>query len=87
MELTPEECAILQACAMGLPPERIAATCALTVSTVQADLRIIQQKLGVGSKLEAVLVALGHGLIPWPATLAPLPLVGQAPSPDGQTAA
>ncbi len=31
-----------------------------------AELVTIQQKLGVGSKLEAVLIALRDGLIAWP---------------------
>jgi hypothetical protein len=68
---------VLQLLAAGLRPEAVADRLGISVHTVRSHLNNVMAKLQVHSKLEAVVVALGAGLIDLPGG-APRPL----PSPD-----
>jgi DNA-binding NarL/FixJ family response regulator len=61
--LAPRELEVLQAVATGLSTEEAAARLGISVHTVRTHLKRALGKLGVRSKLEAVLVALKGGLI------------------------
>jgi DNA-binding NarL/FixJ family response regulator len=62
-QLTPREREILQLLGEGLRNEAIAARLYISPQTVQTHIRNVLAKLGVHSKLEAVVFALRHGAI------------------------
>jgi DNA-binding NarL/FixJ family response regulator len=64
--LTAREVEILQELAEGKSTGEVASTLSISPHTVQSHIRSILTKLGVRSKLEAVLVALRQGLIRLP---------------------
>lgn len=59
--LTPRELEVLQLLAQGLDNEAIAQRLVLTRRTVQNHISTIYDKLGVTSRTEALLYAVGHG--------------------------
>jgi len=59
--LTSREREVLELLAQGLTNKDIAQTLVLSVRTVEAHLRNVYGKLGVGSRTEAALWAVGHG--------------------------
>jgi NarL family two-component system response regulator LiaR len=61
--LTPREMEVLQAAARGLGNKQIASELNLSARTVQTHLTRVFAKLGVGSRTEAVLLALRHGWV------------------------
>ena len=64
--LTEREIEILEAFAAGRNTAEVSATLFLSEHTVNSHLGSILSKLGVRSKLEAILFALRHGVIPLP---------------------
>jgi DNA-binding CsgD family transcriptional regulator len=62
--LTPAERECLSLAADGLHSDQIAARLGLSVALVRAHLDAARIALGAASKLEAVLIADRHGLIP-----------------------
>jgi DNA-binding NarL/FixJ family response regulator len=62
-ELTPRERELLALLAEGLDNEDIAAQCCISVRTVRNHMGSILIKLGVHSRLEALVFALHHGLV------------------------
>jgi DNA-binding NarL/FixJ family response regulator len=75
--LAPRETHVLQLLATGLRPEAVADRLGISIHTVRSHLNNVMAKLQAHSKLEAVVVALGAGLIELPGG-APQPL----PFPD-----
>lgn len=65
-QLTPREIEILQAIAEGLSIEEIAGRLFISSHTVNSHMRSILTKLGVHSRLEAVLFALRYGAVRLP---------------------
>jgi DNA-binding NarL/FixJ family response regulator len=61
--LTPRELEILQAMARGLPPEVIAQQLKMSPHTLRTHTQNIITKLGVHSKLEALVLAIRHGRV------------------------
>jgi DNA-binding NarL/FixJ family response regulator len=61
--LTPRERELIQNLAEGLSDKEIAARLHLTVGTVRRHLASIFEKLGVRSRLQALIVAARHGLV------------------------
>jgi DNA-binding NarL/FixJ family response regulator len=61
--LTPRERELIQVLAEGLADKEIAARLHLTVGTVRRHLASIFEKLGVQSRLQAIIVAARHGLV------------------------
>jgi DNA-binding NarL/FixJ family response regulator len=61
--LTPRERELIQILAEGLADKEIAARLHLTVGTVRRHLASIFEKLGVQSRLQALIVAARHGLV------------------------
>jgi DNA-binding NarL/FixJ family response regulator len=61
--LTPRERELIQVLAEGLADKEIAARLHLTVGTVRRHLASIFEKLGVRSRLQALIVAARHGLV------------------------
>jgi DNA-binding NarL/FixJ family response regulator len=61
--LTPREVEILQAMARGLPPESIAHDLGMSPHTLRTHTQNIITKLGVHSKLEALVLAIRHGRV------------------------
>ncbi|MDQ3855610.1 MAG: response regulator transcription factor [Chloroflexota bacterium] len=64
--LTPREREVLQAAAEGLQDKEIAQQLELSALTVRRHMENILGKLGVGSRLQAVLLAARHGLVELP---------------------
>jgi DNA-binding NarL/FixJ family response regulator len=64
--LTERECEVLAAVARGLANKAIAAELFLSVNTVRNYVQSILTKLGAHSKLEAVAIAVGEGIIDIP---------------------
>lgn len=62
-QLTPRERDLLQALAAGLSDKEIADRLFLSVRTVQGHMANVLDKLGVDSRLQALVVALRHGVI------------------------
>lgn len=62
-QLTPREIEILHALAQGLSTEEVARSLFISPRTVYSHVGSILPKLGVRSKLEAVMMALRHGVI------------------------
>lgn len=75
--LSPRECDILELVTAGYSNQRIAEACLLSVHTVRAHVQSILVKLGVHSKLEAIVAAMRHGRIP---------VNGRMPTDDGPPA-
>ncbi len=63
LPLTPRESEVLVLLAQGLDNAAIAQRLVLTTRTVQNHVSTIYSKLGVGSRTEAALLAIRHGLI------------------------
>jgi DNA-binding NarL/FixJ family response regulator len=61
--LTPRELEILQTMARGLPPESIARELKMSPHTLRTHTQNIITKLGVHSKLEALVLAIRHGRV------------------------
>jgi DNA-binding NarL/FixJ family response regulator len=61
--LTPREVEILQSMARGLPPESIARDLGMSPHTQRTHTQNIITKLGVHSKLEALVLAIRHGRV------------------------
>jgi DNA-binding NarL/FixJ family response regulator len=61
--LTPREAEILQSMAAGLPPEEIARGLRMSPHTLRTHTQNIITKLGVHSKLEALVLAIRHGRV------------------------
>lgn len=61
--LTPREVEILQAMAQGLPPDEIARSLTMSPHTLRTHTQNIITKLGVHSKLEALVLAIRHGRV------------------------
>jgi len=61
--LTAREMDVLRAAARGLGNKQIAVELNMSARTVQTHLTRVFAKLGVGSRTEAVLVAMRHGLV------------------------
>jgi DNA-binding NarL/FixJ family response regulator len=61
--LTPREVQILQAMARGLPPDSIAGELKMSPHTLRTHTQNIITKLGVHSKLEALVLAIRHGRV------------------------
>jgi len=61
--LTPREVEILQQMATGAAPEQIAQTLAMSPHTLRTHTQNILTKLGVHSKMEALVVAIRHGRV------------------------
>lgn len=61
--LTEREIGVLTQAARGLTNKEIGKSLFISDRTVQGHLQNIYQKLGVGTRTEAVTMALGHGLI------------------------
>jgi DNA-binding NarL/FixJ family response regulator len=61
--LTPREVEILQAMARGLPPDEIAQNLSMSPHTLRTHTQNIITKLGVHSKLEALVLAIRHGRV------------------------
>ncbi len=61
--LTPREVEILQAMARGLPPDAIAHELGMSPHTLRTHTQNIITKLGVHSKLEALVLAIRHGRV------------------------
>src|SRR5918999_2847136 len=61
--LTPRERELIQVLGEGLADKEIAARLHLTVGTVRRHLASIFEKLGVRSRLQAIIVAARHGLV------------------------
>ena len=66
--LEPQERRVLELVAEGLSTREIAEQLGVPVEAVRASLGAIFADLGVGSKLEALIVAFRHGLIRPPPT-------------------
>jgi DNA-binding NarL/FixJ family response regulator len=66
--LEPLERHVLELMAEGLSNRQVAEQLGIPVEDVRAALGAIFARLGVGSKLEAMIVALRHGLIRLPPT-------------------
>jgi DNA-binding NarL/FixJ family response regulator len=66
-ELTPLERAVLAASATGLGVREVAEHLGESAETVRHALASVITRLGARSKLEAVVIALRHGLIDLPA--------------------
>ena len=66
--LEPIELHILELFIEGLSNREVAAQLGIPVDLVRAQLTAIIEKLGASSKLEALLVAIRHGLIRLPPT-------------------
>jgi DNA-binding NarL/FixJ family response regulator len=64
--LEPLERRVLELIAEGLSDREVAAQLGVPVDSVRAQLTAIIEKLGASSKLEALLVAIRHGLIRLP---------------------
>jgi len=64
--LEPTELLVLELLVGGLSNREIAELLGLPVEAVRASLYAIFAKLGAGSKLEALLIAIRHGLIRLP---------------------
>ncbi len=62
-QLTPRERDLLQALADGLSDKEIAARLFLSVRTVQGHMANLLDKLGVDSRLQALVVAVRHGVV------------------------
>jgi DNA-binding NarL/FixJ family response regulator len=77
--LTPREVEILQAMARGLPPEEIARGLTMSPHTLRTHTQNIITKLGVHSKLEALVLAIRHGRVHT------LDVTDDDPGPDAQT--
>jgi two-component system nitrate/nitrite response regulator NarL len=60
--LTPREAEILRSLAAGQTTTQVAAALGISALTVQSHVKSILAKLGVHSKIEAVMLALRHGL-------------------------
>jgi DNA-binding CsgD family transcriptional regulator len=67
LELTQLERAVLAASATGLCLAEVAEHLGESPETVRHALASVMTKLGAGSKLEAVVIALRHGIIDIPA--------------------
>jgi two-component system nitrate/nitrite response regulator NarL len=65
-ELTPRECEVLAALAKGLSDREIAERLVVGIETVHSHVTGIIGKLGVHSRLQAVLLALRHGAVELP---------------------
>jgi DNA-binding NarL/FixJ family response regulator len=61
--LTPRELEILRAMARGLPPDVIARELSMSPHTLRTHTQNIITKLGVHSKLEALVLAIRHGRV------------------------
>ena len=61
--LTPRERQILMALADGLSDKEIAARLHVSINTVAAHMVSVLGKLGVHSRLQAVLLAIRHGVV------------------------
>ncbi len=83
--LTPRELEILQALSDGRSPEAISADLGLSRSTVRTHVQNILMKLGVHSKLDAIVAAIRHERVVVPAVDdAEEPTVPE-PMPSGET--
>lgn len=61
--LTPRERQILEQMATGAPPDRIAETLGMSPNTLRTHTQNILTKLGVHSKMEALVLAIRHGVV------------------------
>ena len=61
--LTPRELEILQRLAEGQAPDQIAAELGMSKHTLRTHTQNVLTKLGVHSKLEAIVVAIRHGKV------------------------
>jgi DNA-binding NarL/FixJ family response regulator len=61
--LTPREHEMLRLLAAGTPSGRIATELHISPATVRTHVQAIRRKLGARTRLEAVVIALGRGLI------------------------
>jgi DNA-binding CsgD family transcriptional regulator len=66
VSLAPREREVLQAIAAGLTPEQVAELLTISIHTVRTHLKNAMAKLNSRSKLEAVMLAIKHGLIELP---------------------
>lgn len=66
VSLAPREREVLQAIATGLSPEQVADLLTISIHTVRTHLKNAMAKLNSRSKLEAVMLAIKHGLITLP---------------------
>lgn len=66
LNLTKREMETLTCSVRGLTNKEIAASLKISPGTVNAHLDSIYRKLGVSSRLEAMLAALKYGLVPYP---------------------
>ncbi|MFN0071164.1 MAG: LuxR C-terminal-related transcriptional regulator [Chloroflexota bacterium] len=66
VSLAPREREVLQAIATGLSPEQVADLLSISIHTVRTHLKNAMAKLNSRSKLEAVMLAIKHGLIDLP---------------------
>jgi DNA-binding NarL/FixJ family response regulator len=66
VSLAPREREVLQAIATGLSPEQVADLLTISIHTVRTHLKNAMAKLNSRSKLEAVMLAIKHGLIDLP---------------------
>ena len=64
--LSPRELSVVEQLALGLTYEQVALELRVSVNTVRSHVRSIYEKLAVGSRTEAVLVALRLGLVTGP---------------------
>ena len=65
--LSVREALVVQAAAAGMGSDETAARLGMTVHDVEVVLRAAMTKLGAGSRIEAVVIALRRGLIDRPA--------------------
>ena len=70
-DLTQRELEVLRLVARGLKNDEIAASLVISGQTVKNHINSIFSKLGVDSRVEAVLFAIRHGLVPDPRTTRP----------------
>ena len=62
-QLTPRELELLEALALGLGDQEIAARLHISVRTVQSHMQRLFDKLGVDSRLQALVVAVRNDLV------------------------
>ncbi|HVE93031.1 MAG TPA: response regulator transcription factor [Actinomycetota bacterium] len=82
--LTPRQQEIIRLLAMGLPNKQIARRLGIGVETVKTHISKVLAKLGVGSRTEAVIVAMREGVLAAPGAPGQFASITQRPYVDPQ---